>query len=109
MKNNHNVNENIKIKVANTFSQKLIGLMFKKEKLNYGLLLTNTNGIHTFFMFQNIDVILLDKDYNIVKTIENLKPWKIVLPKKNVKHTLELPTNTAHLFKDKNLKHLNTI
>lgn len=85
---------NIDIIVASTFKQKLLGLMFRKEKINYGLLLKNTNGIHTFFMFQNIDVVLLDKDFRVIDVIRNVKPWRIILPKKNVKHTLELPSGS---------------
>jgi len=82
--------DNLKIIEANTFYSKFIGLMFKKN-IDYGLLLKNTNGIHTFFMLKTIDVILLDKNMLPVKLYENLKPWRVILPKKNVKHTLELP------------------
>ena len=85
---------NIKIKEANSFMSRLKGLMFKKKKIDYGLLLRNTNGIHTFFMFQSIDVILLDKDFNIIDSISDIKPWRVILPKKLVKHTLELPSGT---------------
>lgn len=91
-------NKIIKIKEANTYFKKLIGLMFKKN-IDYGLLFYNTNGIHTFFMKENIDVILLDKDYNILYTYTSIKPWRVLLPKKNVKHTLELPNNYAKYFK----------
>lgn len=91
MKNINEIKKSIKIIEATTFKQKLIGLMFKKKPINYGLLLKNTNGIHTFFMYQNIDVYLLDKDYNVIESIRNIKPWRIILPKKNVTHTLELP------------------
>lgn len=90
-------NEKIKVKKANTFISKLIGLSFKKN-INYGLFFYNTNGIHTFFMRENIDVILLDKDFNILYNYNSLKPWKVLLPKKNVKHTLELPNNYAKYF-----------
>lgn len=88
-----NIN-NLKIKEANTFKTRFLGLMFKKN-INYCLLLKNTNGIHTFFMKENINVILLDKNMDIIKTINNVKPWKIILPKKGVKHTLEIPSNYA--------------
>lgn len=83
--------KDIEIKEADSFLKKLMGLSFKKD-FNYGLLFKNTNGIHTFFMRQNIDVVLFDNDYNIIKVYYNVKPLKIILPKKNVKHTLELPT-----------------
>ncbi len=88
----------IEIKEASTFWQKFIGLQFKKKPISYGLLLKNTNGIHTFFMFQKIDVVLLDKDYNILKIYKSLKSWRIILPKRRVKHTLELPSSYSEKF-----------
>ena len=78
---------------ANTFFSKFFGLMFKRKKIDYGLLLSNTNGVHTFFMFQSIKVVLLDKDYNVLYVYNEVKPWRVILPKRGVKHTLELPKN----------------
>lgn len=92
-------NVNLEIKEANTFFKKFIGLMFKRKKIDYLLLFKNTNGIHTFFMFQSIDVILFDKDFNVVRVYEEVKPWKIILPKRGVKHTLECPLGFLKNFK----------
>ena len=58
--------------------------MFKKN-INYSLCFPKCNSIHTFFMFKNIDVIMTDKDYNILYMYKNLKPFRIVLPKKNAR------------------------
>ena len=91
------------IKEANTFSKKLKGLMFTK-KFDY-ILRFKANGIHTFFMKTNIDVILTDKEGKILHIYRNLKPNKIILPKRKVKYTYEMPTNYI-----KNIKigeHLN--
>ena len=81
----------MQIKEANTFFKKLKGLMFQKE-ISY-ILKFKTNGIHTFFMKTNIDVILTDKNNKILYIYRNLKPNKIILPKKNVKYTYETPVN----------------
>ena len=83
--------KNMEIKEAKTFFQKLKGLMFQK-KINY-ILKFKTNGIHTFFMKCNIDVILTDKNNKILYIYRNIKPNKIILPKKNVKYTYETPIN----------------
>ena len=83
---------NINIKICNKFHDRLFGLMFKKN-INYGLCFPKCNSIHTFFMFENIDVIMTDKNYNILYIYKNLNPNKIILPKKNVYYTFELPTN----------------
>ena len=76
--------------------------MFKKN-INYALKLKCT-GIHTFFMFSNIDVILTDKNNNILKVYKNLKPNKIILPQKNVYYTYELPPNTIKNSKIKKIE-----
>ena len=81
----------MKIREANTFIKKLKGLMFIK-KFDY-ILKFKTNGIHTFFMKTNIDVILTDKEGKILYIYKNLKPNKIILPKRKVKYTYEMPVN----------------
>ena len=84
----------LKIIEAKNFYQKLKGLMFVK-KFDY-ILKIKCNGIHTFFMKTNIDVVLTDKNGKILYIYNNLKPWKIILPKKNVVYTYEMPQNTNH-------------
>ncbi len=84
---------NIKIKEANGFIDRLIGLMFKK-KINYGLLFKHCRSIHTFFMFTEIDIIATDKNDNIIKTYKSVKPCKILIAPKNTKNIYELPKGT---------------
>lgn len=81
----------MKIKNANTFIKKLKGLMFIKE-FDY-ILKFKTNGIHTYFMKTNIDVLLTDKNNKILYIYKNIKPNKIILPKRKVKYTYEMPVN----------------
>lgn len=64
--------------------------MFYKEKINFGLRF-KCNGIHTFFMYQNIDVVLCDKHNKILYYYPEVKKNKVILPKKNVYYTYELP------------------
>ena len=79
----------MEVKEAKTFLEKLKGLMFQSE-INY-ILKIETNGIHTFFMKTNIDVVLTDKDNTILYIYKNLKPNKIIWPRKKVKYTYEMP------------------
>ncbi len=88
----------IPLKKATTFFQKFKGFMFTKN-INYGLVFKNCNGIHTFFMLNEIDVILTDKNHNILYLYPNLKKWRILLPKKNVYYTYELPINSINNLK----------
>ena len=61
MNNLNDIKKNINVIEANTFKQKLIGLMFKKKKIDYSLLLNNTNGIHTFYTFPYFLAFLLKR------------------------------------------------
>lgn len=89
------------IKNYNTFFKRLIGLSFKR-KINHIACFPRCNSIHTFFMFQPIDVIMTDKNKKIIHIFKNVKPWRIILPKKNVYYTFEIPTKIK--FNLKNLK-----
>lgn len=84
---------NIKIKIAKSFKERLFGLMFKKN-INNGLLFKNCRSIHTFFMLEEIDVIATDKNDKIIKTYKNIKPCKILIAPKKTKNIYELPKNT---------------
>ena len=84
--------KDIEIKMCTNFFNKLIGLMFKKN-FNYGLCFKHCNSIHTFFMREKIDVIMTDKNNKVLYVYNNLKKCKIILPKKNVYYTYEIPCN----------------
>lgn len=86
-------NNKYNIKMCNNFLKKLKGMMFIRKKLPYGFCFKNCSSIHTFFMFQNIDVIMCDKNNNILYKYKNIKPNKIILPKKNVYYIYEFSTN----------------
>ncbi len=85
-------NTKLKVKTCNNIFNRFLGFMFKKN-INYGLCFPKCNSIHTFFMLEAIDVIMTDKDYNILYIFNNLKANKIILPKKDVYYTFELPVN----------------
>jgi uncharacterized membrane protein (UPF0127 family) len=64
--------------VADNFFDRLKGLMFSQELPGCdGLLISPCNSIHTFFMLYEIDILFLDKNFNIVKAIYNLSPWRM--------------------------------
>ncbi|MFZ5967139.1 MAG: DUF192 domain-containing protein [Bacillota bacterium] len=66
------------IKEANTFSQRLKGLMFTKNLPgDWGLRIQPCRGIHTFFMQYNIDVLHLDSNQRVVLIEENISPGKV--------------------------------
>lgn len=88
-------NENIVIKdvfVAETFFERLKGLMFIKKEKAFNLLFKKCNSVHTCFMKFNLDIYCLDEDFNIVKIYNNIKPFRFIPPIRNCKHILELYT-----------------
>ncbi|MCX6645177.1 MAG: DUF192 domain-containing protein [bacterium] len=71
--------ESVKCRLAGTFLTRFIGFMGQKPPQNRnGLLIRPCNSIHMFFMRFAIDVVFLDKEFNIVKLVRNLMPGKIV-------------------------------
>jgi uncharacterized membrane protein (UPF0127 family) len=83
------------IKVSNTFFARFLGLMGRRLKPGQGMLLYPCKSVHTFFMLQPIDVVYLDRNWNIVKVVNNMKPWSVDSGHRDAYYTLELPANKA--------------
>ena len=78
---------------CDTFQSRFMGLMFIRE-FDYCMMFKKCSSIHTFFMKTNIDVVMTDKNNNVLFVFKNLKPWKIITPKKGVYSTFEFPAGT---------------
>ena len=85
-------NKSIKCINCKSFFSRLKGFMFKKN-INNAILFEHCNSIHTFFMKENIDVIMCNKDNEILFYFPNLTKNKIIFPKKGVSKVIELPCN----------------
>ena len=79
------------LKDCHTFKDKLLGFMFKKN-INYALRF-KCKSIHTFFMKENIDVIITDKNNKVLYIYSNLTSNKIII-KKDAYYFYELPKHT---------------
>lgn len=75
--------------VADTFLKRLMGYMFRKEPHHEALMIKPCNSIHTFFMKFNIDVIFVNKNMEVIKKVENLKPGKVIMPIKDAWAVIE--------------------
>lgn len=96
----HN-NKEINLKECKSFYSRFKGFMGKKN-INESLLFGHCNSIHTFFMCENIDVIMCNNDNIILYYYKNLGKNKIILPKKGVKKVYETPANYFKIqIKDK--------
>lgn len=65
--------------------------MFRKN-INSSLLFDKCNSIHTFFMKENIDVIMCDKNNYVLYFYKDLSKNKIIWPKKGVTKVFETPS-----------------
>ena len=84
-------NKNIVLFECKSFFDRLKGFMFTKN-INNALLFDKCNSIHTFFMKENIDVIMCDEDNKILFYYKDLPRGKIILPKCGVKKVFETPS-----------------
>ena len=82
------------MKVCVKFKDRLVGNMFRKNIIDMGF--PRCNSIHTFFMRKPIDVYMTDKNNKILFIFRNLKPYRIILPKKGVFYTYETNVNKYH-------------
>lgn len=85
-------NKTIDIIDCKTFIQRLKGFMFQKN-INNALLFKKCNSVHTFFMKTNIDIIMCNNNDEILFFYQDVKPNKIILPKKGVSKVIETPAN----------------
>ena len=86
----------INLKKATTFKKRLLGLMFKTN-IQEGLVF-KTKAIHTFFMKEEIDVIITDKNNKTIVFYKNLKRNKIIIILKSY-YIYELPKNSINNLK----------
>lgn len=84
-------NKCIELKECKTFSSRLLGFMFKKD-ISSSLLFDRCDSIHTFFMKENIDVIMCDRNNNVLFFYKDLPKNKIIWPKKGVSRIFETPS-----------------
>ena len=81
----------IEITECKSFFSRFKGFMFKKN-IKDALLFNRCNSIHTFFMKENIDVIMCDNDNKVLFVYKDIHKNKIILPKKGVRKVFETPS-----------------
>ncbi len=81
----------IELENCKSFYSRLRGFMFERN-IDKALLFDKCNSIHTFFMKKNIDVIMCNKDNDILLFYKDLSKNKIIWPKKGVTKVFETPS-----------------
>ena len=76
---------------ANTMFKRMVGLLNRRSLNNgEGLLLDRCYGIHTVGMRFSIDLLFLDKEYRVIRTVKALPPLRTCAVKQAI-YVLELP------------------
>ncbi len=77
--------------VADSYFSRFLGLMGKKEIApRSAICFPKCNSIHTLFMRFPIDVVMVGSDGTVVKIVEAMKPWRLILPEWKAKHVIEM-------------------
>jgi hypothetical protein len=83
------------VEVADRFVRRLVGLLGRTSlPSGHGLLITRCDSIHTIGMRFAIDALFVDRGGQVVKVVESLRPFRIVLPTRRAVAVLELPAGT---------------
>lgn len=98
------------LQVATTFVDRGVGLL-SKSRLgeNEGLWIHHCNSIHTFFMKFSIDCIFVNEDLVVDDLVENVKPWKIVLPRWKSRSVFEVSSGFINKSKVKKGDQLDVV
>lgn len=89
----------LEIVELSTFSQKLKGIKFLLEPIDYAIKFPNRKWITTVFLCQRVDIVMTDKDENIKRIYKNVKSEKYFFPKLKVSNIYFLPLKTAQDLK----------
>ena len=85
-------NKDINLVECKSFYTRFKGFMLE-DNIDRALLFDKCNSVHTFFMKKNIDIIMCDKDNDILYIYNDIEKNKIIWPKKKVTKVYELPVN----------------
>jgi len=82
-------------KLASSLQDKLLGLLSKDN--SRCLLFKTRFGIHTFFLKEPIDIIVLDRSFKVVKVSTSVAPNRLFFWNPLNQFVLELPQKNINL------------
>ncbi|MDD6224006.1 MAG: hypothetical protein PUB18_03305 [bacterium] len=81
------------------FLERFKGFMFVLKPIEVGLRFPKRCFLHTYFICQDIDIIMTDKNHKIIKLYPNFASERIIFPKRGVYYTYELPCGSIQKLK----------
>ena len=89
----------IKIIELKGFWNRFKGLKFVLEPIDYGVKFSKKKFVTTNFLCQKIDIVLTDKEDNILYLYKKINTKKNIFPKKKIYNFYFLPLNTVKELK----------
>ncbi|MFT5872932.1 MAG: uncharacterized membrane protein (UPF0127 family) [Clostridium sp.] len=90
----------INVFIADSYTKRLLGYMFRKNPHHDAILLKPCNSIHTFSMKFNIDILFLNEQMHVIRKIENLRPGKIITKVRGAKIVVESKEGSFNNIKE---------
>ena len=79
-------------RVAASLRDRTVGLLATPGlAAGQGLLIERTQSIHMFFMRYPIDVVFMDREATVTRTVAGLRPWRVVWWARGARDCIELP------------------
>lgn len=73
--------------------ERMRGLLLRSQDFaGNGLIISPCNSVHSFFMTYSIDLVYLNKDFEVIKIYTNFAPWQMSACY-GARHVLELPSD----------------
>lgn len=80
-----------RVRVASSMRDRIVGLLRTPEVLpGEGLLIERTASIHMFFMHYPIDVVFVDRQGRVTRTVSRLRAWRVVWWARGARDCIEL-------------------
>src|ERR1700756_1274983 len=89
-----------RVNIADSVAGRLIGLLGRRSlQPDSGVWIVPANAIHTIGMMFSFDLVLIDKDFQVVGAKEMVRPFRVTRPVLRAESVLELPTHS--IFKSR--------
>lgn len=86
-----------RVEVARSFWSRGRGLMLRRRlEQGAGMVIDPCSSIHTFWMRFPIDVLYVNREHQVVRADEAMRPWRVgpLRPGKGSRYVVELPPGT---------------
>ena len=85
----------IKVKIVNKFRERIKGFRFFLFPIKEGLCYPKKKMINTYFVCQKLDIVVTDKENNILAIYRSIKTEKIIRPRLKAYYIYLLPEKST--------------